>query len=56
MVIEYTLQAKEDLDYWKKSNNIPVLKKIQKLIEAINQSQLLILTRREILCFSFVLI
>ena len=38
MEIEYTLQAKEDLDYWKKSNNIPVLKKIRKLIEAIIQN------------------
>ncbi len=38
MEIEYTLQAKEDLDYWKKSNNIPVLKKIRKLIEAITQN------------------
>ncbi len=38
MEIEYTLQAKEDLDYWKKSNNIPVLKKIRKLIEGITQN------------------
>jgi toxin YoeB len=38
MEIEYTLQAKEDLDYWKKSNNNPVLKKIRKLIEAITQN------------------
>ena len=38
MEIEYTLQAKEDLDYWKKSYNIPVLKKIRKLIEAITQN------------------
>jgi toxin YoeB len=38
MEIEYTLQAKEDLDFWKKSNNVAVLKKIRKLIEAIMQS------------------
>lgn len=35
MEIEYTLQAKEDLDFWKKSNNVAVLKKIRKLIEVI---------------------
>ncbi len=38
MEIEYTLQAKEDIDYWKKSGNASVLKKIRKLIEAITQS------------------
>ncbi len=38
MEVEFTLQAKEDLDYWKKSNNVIVLKKIRKLIEAILQS------------------
>ena len=32
------LQAKEDLGFWKKSNNVTVLKKIGKLIEAILQS------------------
>ncbi|MEY3501715.1 MAG: Toxin YoeB, partial [Bacteroidota bacterium] len=31
----YTLQAKEDLAYWKKVNNVIVLKKIRKLIESI---------------------
>lgn len=35
MEIEYTLQAKEDLIYWKKINNVIVLKKIRKLIEAV---------------------
>ena len=35
MEIEYTLQAYEDLNFWKKTNNISVLKKIRKLIEAI---------------------
>jgi len=38
MEIEYTLQAKNDLDFWKKSNNIAVLKKIRRLIGAIMQS------------------
>ena len=37
MEIEYTIQAKADLDFWKNSNNISVLKKIRKLIEAIVQ-------------------
>jgi Txe/YoeB family toxin of Txe-Axe toxin-antitoxin module len=32
MEIEYTLQAKEDLSFWKKSNNVAVLKKIRKAI------------------------
>ena len=27
MEIDYTLQAKEDLAYWKKVNNVTVLKK-----------------------------
>jgi toxin YoeB len=35
MEIDYTLQAKEDLAYWKKVNNTIVLKKIRKLIEVI---------------------
>ncbi len=38
MEIEYTLQAKEDIDYWKKTGNASILKKIRKLIEAITQS------------------
>ncbi|MBN1184844.1 MAG: Txe/YoeB family addiction module toxin [Bacteroidales bacterium] len=38
MEIEYTLQAREDLDFWKKSNNIAILKKIRKLIESIMQN------------------
>lgn len=38
MEIEFTLQAKEDLDFWKKSNNISVLKKIRNLIEDILQN------------------
>jgi toxin YoeB len=35
MEVEYTLQAKEDLAYWKKINNIIVLKKIRKLLEVV---------------------
>jgi toxin YoeB len=35
MEIDYTLQAKEDLAYWKKINNVVVLKKIRKLLEVI---------------------
>lgn len=35
MEIEYTLQAREDLAYWKKVNNVIVLKKIRKLLEVI---------------------
>ena len=35
MEIDYTIEAKEDLAYWKKVNNIIVLKKIRQLIEAI---------------------
>lgn len=35
MEIEYTLQAKDDLDFWKKSGNASILNKIRKLIESI---------------------
>lgn len=35
MEIVYTLQAKDDLAYWKKINNIIVLKKIRQLLESI---------------------
>jgi toxin YoeB len=35
MEIEYTLQAEEDLGYWKRVNNVIVLKKIRKLLEVI---------------------
>jgi toxin YoeB len=33
MELEFTHQAAEDLAYWKKINNIAVLKKIRKLLE-----------------------
>jgi toxin YoeB len=35
MEIEFTYQAKDDLEFWKKSNNVLVLKKIRKLLEDI---------------------
>lgn len=38
MEIEYTIQAKEDLFYWKRTNNISVLIKIRKLLENIIQT------------------
>jgi toxin YoeB len=38
MEIEYTLQAIEDLSFWKKSNNEVVLKRIRKLVESISQT------------------
>lgn len=38
MEIEYTLEAREDLEYWKKTNNNIVLKKIRALIESIIQT------------------
>jgi len=37
-VIEYTLQAKEDITLFKKSGQSGILKKIRKLIEAVQQS------------------
>ncbi|TAE38958.1 MAG: Txe/YoeB family addiction module toxin [Sphingobacteriales bacterium] len=38
MEIDYTLQAKNDLAYWKKINNIIILKKIRNLIEVITNT------------------
>jgi Txe/YoeB family toxin of Txe-Axe toxin-antitoxin module len=38
MDIEYTLQAKEDIDYLKKSGKASILKSIRKLIEVILRS------------------
>jgi len=38
MEIEYTLQACEDLAFWKKSNNVSMLKKIRKLLESISEN------------------
>lgn len=38
MEIEYSLQAKEDLEFWIKSGNVAVLKKTRNLIESIMQN------------------
>jgi toxin YoeB len=38
MEVDYTLQAKEDLAYWKKVNNLVVLKRIRKLLEVIRET------------------
>jgi toxin YoeB len=38
MEIVFSHQAEEDLEYWKKSGNRAVLKKIRKLLEAIEES------------------
>jgi toxin YoeB len=38
MEVDYTLQAKEDLAYWKKLNNVIVLKRIRKLLEVIRET------------------
>ena len=35
MEIKYTFKALEDLTYWKKTNNIIILKKIRNLLENI---------------------
>lgn len=35
MEIVYTLEAKEDIDYWKKTGNSARLKKIRSLLESI---------------------
>lgn len=37
-VIEYTLQAKEDIAYFKKSGQTGILKKIRNLIESVQQN------------------
>lgn len=38
MEIEFTLIALEDLNYFKKSGNQPVLKKLRSLLESIQES------------------
>lgn len=38
MEIEYTIQAREDLAYWKKTNDRKVLKRIRALIESLVES------------------
>lgn len=38
MEIEYTLLAESDIEFWKKSGNKAVLKKIRALVESIAQT------------------
>ena len=38
MEVEFTLKAEEDVDFWKKSGNKLILKKIRKLIENIQDN------------------
>lgn len=38
MEIELTIEAFEDLAYWKKADNVGVLKKIRNLIESISET------------------
>lgn len=38
MEIEYSIQAKEDLAHWKKTNNVAILKKLRALIESISEN------------------
>ena len=38
MEVEFTLKAEEDVDFWKKSGNKLMLKKIRKLIENIQDN------------------
>ena len=38
MEIVYTLEAKEDIDYWKRTGNAARLKKIRSLLESIAES------------------
>ncbi len=52
MEIEYTLEANDDLKYWKKTNNSAVLKRIRKLIESITQSPFEGIGRPELLKYN----
>ena len=52
MEIEYTLKAQEDLVYWKKNNNILILKKIRTLIESIIETPFLGIGQPEALKYS----
>jgi toxin YoeB len=38
MEIEFTLKAKEDVDFWRKSGNKVVLKKIRKLLDSVQDT------------------
>ena len=52
MEIEYTLKAQDDLVYWKKNNNILILKKIRTLIESIIETPFLGIGQPEPLKYS----
>ena len=38
MEIEFTLKAKEDVDFWKKAGNKVILKKIRNLLDSIQDT------------------
>ena len=38
MEINFTQKAEEDFRYWKKTNNVIILKKVRKLLESILES------------------
>ncbi len=38
MEIEFTLKANEDVDFWKKSGNTIILKKLRVLLESIQET------------------
>ena len=38
MEIEITFEAKKDLEYWRKSGNIKVLKRIKELLKSIQET------------------
>jgi toxin YoeB len=38
MEVAYSEKAQEDIEFWKKSGNIAVMKKISSLIEAIKEN------------------
>ena len=40
MEIEITSEAKKDLEYWKKSGNAKILKRIRELLESIQETSI----------------
>lgn len=53
MEIEYTLQAIEDIEYWKSVNNEQILKKVRVLIESILESPFEGIGKPELLKYDF---
>lgn len=53
MEVIITNRAKRDLDYWKKTGNLDVLKKIRFLVEAIKESPFSGIGKPEPLKFEF---